>query len=101
MISKVNDASAQMIQQYQKLDSVKNEEEKPVVSGATIATERVDLSNKAKDIQKIKQVLEQTPEVREEKVQELKRQIESGSYVINPDTIADKMLGESLIDLIA
>ena len=101
MISKVNDASAKMIQQYQKIDSVKNEDEKPVVSGATIATERVDLSNKAKDIQKIKQVLEQTPEVREEKVQELKRQIESGSYVINPGGIADKMLGESLIDIIA
>jgi len=101
MISKVNDASAQMIQQYQKIDSVKNEGEKPVAAGATIATERVDLSNKAKDIQKIKQVLDQTPEVREEKVQELKRQIESGSYAINPGRIADKMLGESLIDIMA
>ena len=100
MISKVNDASAQMIQQYQKIDSVKNEGEKPVGAGATIATERVDLSSKAKDIQKIKQVLEQIPEIREEKVQELKRQIESGSYAINSGRIADKMLGESLIDII-
>jgi negative regulator of flagellin synthesis FlgM len=101
MISKVNDASAQMIQQYQKVDSVKIEGEKPATAGAAIATERVDLSNKAKDIQKIKQVLDQTPEVREEKVQELKRQIESGSYAINPGRIADKMLGESLIDIMA
>jgi negative regulator of flagellin synthesis FlgM len=99
MISKVNDASMQMIQQYQKIDSVKDEAEKPIAPGATIATERVDLSNKAKDIQKIKQVLDQTPEVREEKVQELRRQIESGSYAINPGRIADKMLGESLIDI--
>jgi negative regulator of flagellin synthesis FlgM len=99
MISKVNDASAQMIQQYQKIDSVKNEGEKPTTAGVTIAAERVDLSNKAKDIQKIKQVLDQTPEVREEKVQELKRQIENGSYAINPGRIADKMLGESLIDI--
>jgi len=99
MISKVKDPSAQMIQQYQKIDSVKSEDEKPIGKGTAIATERVDLSNKAKDIQKIKQVLDQTPEVREEKVQELKRQIESGSYAINPGRIADKMLGESLIDI--
>lgn len=101
MISKVNDPSAQMIHQYQKVDSAKSEGEKPVGAGATIATERVDLSSKAKDIQKIKQILEQTPEVREEKVQELKRQIESGNYAINPGRIADRMLGESLIDIVA
>ena len=101
MISKVNDASAQMIQQYQKIDSVKSEDEKPVGKGKAIATERVDLSNKAKDIQKIKQVLEQTPEIREEKVQDLKHQIQTGNYTINPAKIADKMLGESLIDIMA
>lgn len=101
MISKVKDASAQIIQQYQKIDSVKNEGDKPIGVEKTIAAERVDLSSKAKDIQKIKQVLDQTPEVRDEKVQELKRRIENGSYAIDPDRIADKMLGESLIDIIA
>jgi negative regulator of flagellin synthesis FlgM len=101
MISKVNDSSAQMIQQYQKIDSVKNEGEKPITAGTTIATERVDLSAKAKDIQRIKQVLDQTPEVRQEKVQELKSQIENGSYAIDSGRIADKMLGESLIDIMA
>jgi negative regulator of flagellin synthesis FlgM len=99
MISKINDASAQMIQQYQKSEPVRSEGNKPASGGAAVATERVDLSNKAKDIQKIKQVLDQTPEVREEKVQELRRQIESGSYAINSGIIADKMLGESLIDI--
>ena len=100
MISKVKDASAQIIQQYQKIDSAKNEGDKPAGAEKTIATEKVDLSNKAKDIQKIKQVLDQTPEVRDEKVKELKRQIESGNYAIDPGKIADKMLGESLIDII-
>ncbi len=100
MISKVKDASAQIIQQYQKIDSVKNDGDKTIGAEKTIAVEKVDLSNKAKDIQKIKQVLDQTPEVRDEKVQELKRQIESGSYAIDPGKIADKMLGESLIDII-
>jgi negative regulator of flagellin synthesis FlgM len=100
MISKINDASTQMIQQYQKIDSVKSDGGKPVNAGTTIATERVDLSSKAKDIHKIKQDLEQIPEIREDKVNELKRQIENGSYAINPGKIADKMLEESLFDVI-
>ena len=99
MISKVKDGSAQMIQQYQKIDAVKIESEKTVTSGNPIATERVDLSSEAKDIQKIKQILDQTPDVREEKIQELRQQIEKGSYLINSGMIADKMLGESLIDV--
>jgi negative regulator of flagellin synthesis FlgM len=101
MISKIKDASAQMIQQYQKNDSVRNEGDRPVGAGTTVATERVDLSTQAKDIHRIKQILDQTPDVREEKVRELKRQIESESYSINTDRIADKMLRESLIDIMA
>jgi negative regulator of flagellin synthesis FlgM len=100
MISKIKDSAAQMIQQYQKNDSAKKEGDKPVAAGATVATERVDLSARAKDIQQIKQILDQTPDVREKTIEELKRQIESGSYTINPSGIADKMLRESLIDLI-
>jgi hypothetical protein len=61
MISKIKDTSSQMIQQYQKIDSVKNDGDKPIGAGATITTETVDLSAKAKDIQRIKQVLDQTP----------------------------------------
>ena len=99
MISKVKDGSAQMIHQYQKIDAVKTENEKSSVSGNPLATERVDLSSEAKDIQKIKEILDQAPEVREEKVQELKQQIENGSYSINSGMIADEMLGESLIDI--
>jgi len=99
MISKVKDGSAQMIQQYQKIDAVKTENEKNIASGNPIATERVDLSSEAKDFQKIKQILDQIPEVREEKVQEIKQQIANGSYSINSGMIADRMLGESLIDI--
>ena len=101
MISKVKDASTQMIQQYQKIDSSTSDAKKPIAAGTAIATERVDLSSKAKDIQKIKQDLDQIPEIREEKVNELKRQIENGSYAINPGRIADRMLEESLIDIMA
>ena len=89
-----------MIQQYQKTELKNNETDKQI--GVTpMATERVNLSSKAKHIQQIKQILDQTPDIREEKIVDLKNQIEKGSYNINSEKIAEKMVGESLIDLFA
>ena len=101
MVSTIKDTTAQGIQQYQKSDPVINEGAKPVSGGTTVATERVDLSAEAKDFQRIKQILDETPDVREEKVRELKDRIESGNYAVDSGKVAAKMLGESLIDTIA
>ena len=101
MVSAIKDTTAQGIQQYQKSDPVINEGAKPVSGGATVATERVDLSAEAKDFQRIRQILDETPDVREEKVRELKDRIESGNYAVDSGKVAAKMLGESLIDIIA
>ena len=101
MVSTIKDTTAQGIQQYQKSDPVINEGAKPVSGEAAVATERVDLSAEAKDFQRIRQMLDQIPDVREEKVQELKDRIESGNYKVDSGKVAAKMLGESLIDTIA
>ena len=102
MITNVKDASAQLIQQYQKGELVKSESDaKQAGAASTVVTEKVDLSTKAKDIQVIKQIVDQTPDIREEKVQELKSQIDTGSYKVNSAKVAEKMVGESLIDLFA
>jgi negative regulator of flagellin synthesis FlgM len=101
MITTIKDTTAQGIQQYQKSDPVKNEGEKPVSSGAPIATERVDFSAKAQEFQLIRKILDETPDVREEKVRELKDRIESGDYAVDSGKVAAKILGESLIDTIA
>jgi negative regulator of flagellin synthesis FlgM len=100
MISKVKDTSAQSIQQYQKGELKKNDAEKTAGVSSSV-TEKVDLSTRAKDIRQIKEILNQTPEVRENRVQELRRQIESGTYQVTSEQIAEKMVGESLIDVLA
>ena len=60
--------------------------------------ESVNLSHKAKDLQKAREVMEVTPEIRENKVGQLKREIEAGTYSVKRDEIATKMVRESLID---
>jgi len=101
MVTKIKDTTAQVIQQYQKSDPVRKEANKTTGGGATVATERVDLSTKAKDFQRIQQILDKIPDVRQGKIQELKERIESGNYTVDSEKVAAKMVGESLIDTIA
>jgi negative regulator of flagellin synthesis FlgM len=101
MVTTIKETAVQGPQQYQKGEPVRSEGDKPLGGAAAIATERVDLSAKAKELQRIRKVLDQVPDVREDKVRELKTRIANGEYAVNSGKIADKMLGESLIDTIA
>jgi flagellar biosynthesis anti-sigma factor FlgM len=62
--------------------------------------DRVDLSAQSKEMQKMYEVLQATPDVRAEKVAQYKKSIEEAKYRVSPDDLADKMLKESLLDLI-
>ena len=60
--------------------------------------ERVELSEKASDLNKIRELVLRTPDIREEKVELLREKIASGSYNVSSQEIADKMLREYLIE---
>ena len=59
---------------------------------------RVELSKKASDLNKITNIIQKTPDVREEKVALLREKIASGIYNISGQEIADKMLKEFLLE---
>jgi negative regulator of flagellin synthesis FlgM len=60
----------------------------------------VNLSTTSKDVQTAKEVIASEPEVREDKVAELKAKIESGNYTVDNEAVADKMV-DSFIDEIS
>jgi negative regulator of flagellin synthesis FlgM len=99
-ISGIKDTTAQMIQQYQKNGGLRQEAER-AVTGVAAPQEKVDLSTKAKDVQAIKNAVASIPDIREEKVQELKGRIEAGTYNVSGEKIAGKIVGESLLDIFA
>ena len=101
MITTVNKDTTAQIQQYQKSDPVITEGAKPVSGGTPVATERVDLSAEAKEFQQIKQIVDQTPDVRLDKVNELKDLVQSGNYTVDAGKVAAKIMGQSLIDTLA
>ncbi|MFB3926712.1 MAG: flagellar biosynthesis anti-sigma factor FlgM, partial [Syntrophales bacterium] len=104
--SKTDDTNIQIIQQYQKSEKVKNESDEKALgqapaSSAAPPEEKVDLSTTARDIQKLKNEISRLPDVRNEKVQDLKKQLDQGTYKVDGGKIAEKMVGESLLDIFA
>ena len=60
--------------------------------------DKVVLSETAKQMNKVKEQLDAIPDIREEKVAEIKNQVDNGTYKIDGKKIAFNMLRESLLD---
>lgn len=74
--------------------------ERSSASKAALPTDRVVLSAGSLDVQKARDVIAQTPEVRADKVQTLKEDIASGQYQVDPHRIADKMMSSLLSETV-
>ncbi len=60
--------------------------------------DKVDLSQNVREINEARVQLDSIPDVREEKVAEIKSQLEKGTYNIDGEKIAFNMIRESVID---
>ena len=65
-------------------------------TGNIISKDEVVLSSEAKQIQRAKELIDALPDIREEKVAEIRARIEAGEYEIDGERIAEKMIQESL-----
>ncbi len=61
-------------------------------STASLVGDRVEISAGSLDVQKMKGIIQNTPDLRMDRVQALKEQIERGDYEVDPYRVADKML---------
>jgi negative regulator of flagellin synthesis FlgM len=59
------------------------------------------LSERAQGLQFATEQVLKSPEVRAERITELKKQIQDGTYQVSSSDIAQKMVGRSLVDEIA
>ncbi len=74
--------------------------QKPEASSADSASggEQIALSPKAKGIQKALETVQASPDIRSEKVAEIKSQIASNTYQIDSDALAEKILREIITE---
>lgn len=59
---------------------------------------QVEISNRAQEVQRITQLIKDLPDVREDRVQALKAQVESGTYNVSSEDIADLIIRRALAD---
>lgn len=64
-----------------------------------VIPDQVNISGLAKTAAKSGTVVGQTPDIRIERVEEIRGQIEEGAYKVESDKVADKMVEEHLSDL--
>ncbi len=84
------------VNQVHDKNKVESSEDKAKKSATK--TDTVVISDAAKRVQEIRSQLDAIPDEDEEKVAQLKNEIENGTYKINADKIAGKMISEGLIN---
>ncbi len=68
--------------------------EKVVQNQPKSQIDKVDISRTGKEVADLMSVINQMPEVRDDKVNEIRSSLEAGTYTIDPNKIAEKMLKE-------
>ena len=81
--------------QIQQLYGLNSRTARTVQSGSTAFSDKLQLSDSGKDYQIAKNAMPQIPDIRTDRVQELKDQILSGTYEVSPESFADKILSRA------
>ena len=85
------DAYVNQLQDTKKADQAADQAKESATK-----TDTVVISDAAKRIQEARAKLDDIPDVREEKVADLRNQIQNGTYQADADKTADKLLKEQL-----
>lgn len=63
-------------------------------------SDKLEISQKGNDYRVAKQIISKTPDVREDRIDEIKRRMESGAYNISMVEVADKVVNRYFDELV-
>ncbi len=61
-------------------------------------SDRLELSVRSREISRFDELIRSTPDVRESRVEQLRSEIENGTYNVKAEKIAEKIIGGNLLD---
>jgi negative regulator of flagellin synthesis FlgM len=99
---KVSDLHQQTnsMQYVNQLNSIDKKEPPQESEGKSPSSDKVELSAQSKEMQKIYDMVQLAPDVRAEKISSLKKAIAEGQYKVDSEAVADKMIKDSIFELI-
>ncbi|HOJ52680.1 MAG TPA: flagellar biosynthesis anti-sigma factor FlgM [Syntrophales bacterium] len=89
------------LQKYQPTDAVQKGKVKgeKAESPGLVPEDKVSISAQSRDINIARGAIENLPEIREDRVAEIKKAVESGTYQVDADKLADKLALDSLVNI--
>ena len=61
-------------------------------------SDRLELSTQSREIAHLNELIQSTPDIREDKVEKARRELENGTYNAKAEKIAEKILRGNLLD---
>lgn len=77
----------------------KDAQKSSTVSDSSAQVDKVSLSSRGKDAVALTQALKSAPEVRADKVEDLRQRIADGSYAVSGRVVAEKIVKTAMDDL--
>ena len=91
--------TTQFIEQAQKSKQPEKNQIVQSQKAQSPQTDRVDLSDQSKEMKKIYAAQQMAPDIRADRVNEVKKLIEENRYQVDSKTVAEKMIQESIFEL--
>jgi flagellar biosynthesis anti-sigma factor FlgM len=82
----------------QRLDSSQKVGRIRQPGGDNPASDQLDLSDRSRKISHLNELAQSVPDVREAKVEQIRGAIESGTYSVKAEKIAEKIISGNLLD---
>jgi negative regulator of flagellin synthesis FlgM len=86
------------IHKMQRIDSPQQPERTRKDGEIQPDSDRLELSVQSREISHLDELIRSAPDVRESRVEEVRRAIESGTYNVKAEKIAEKIIGGDLLD---
>lgn len=97
----ISNQQIQMVLRQYGVHRTKGVEDKRPVEGAKAECKDVDRAEFSQDaalLQKARDAAKELPDIREDRVREIKDAIARGEYAVSAGDVAEKMAGRSLVD---
>ena len=61
-------------------------------------SDRIELSIRGREVQRLNEMIQSTPDIRADRVEQVRIAVENGTYNVRAEMIAEKILGGEVID---
>jgi negative regulator of flagellin synthesis FlgM len=93
-INQAQTAEASATQEKKKLAKFQGASNDSASTSSVSADTKTEISSKAKDMARAQQVAKDAPDVRSQKIQELKNKIANKQYNVSAEQVADKLVDD-------